>query len=178
MDPQQVTRDPNGTLRCRNCGFAYNLAPGQIVDQAVVGLEAVIAAVASTRLDIRHVRPSPRVWSVNAYTAHLAEAMEIVSGRVRLMVEHDRPTLQWYDENETAERGRFDERPADQSVRQLEQEITSFIDYAGSLPPEAWTRPGIHSTAGEVRVSDIAHDIPHELHHHAADIRRVGASVS
>lgn len=174
MDPTQVMRDADGTMRCRQCGFTYDLTEVQVAEQANAGMEAVREAVASTPKERRAVRPEPSVWSVNAYTAHLVDAAGVIMWRVRAIAEQNRPTLPYHDQDEAVEQGREDEIPAEDSVEQLEPIVSEFQRYVVDLPEGAWDRIGVHARAGEVRLSEIAHDMPHELLHHARDIRREG----
>jgi hypothetical protein len=177
MDPAQVTRDADGAMRCRECGFRYALSREAVIDGTESGLRAVTDAVAATPESSRNRRPAPEVWSVNAYTAHLDEAAGVIFGRVQAIAERDRPALQWYDQDQTATEGRFDERPADASLRGLTETVGQFTDYLRALPAGAWSRPGVHSRAGAVTLAEIAHDMPHELQHHAGDVHRVAKLV-
>jgi len=177
MDPSQVTRDERGVMLCRECGFSYNLEPGEIVRRSAGGLTVVREAVAGVPEAYRHLRPSAMVWSVNAYTAHLADAAAVILGRVHAIAEQDRPPLPYHDQDRAVEDGRGDEQPADASLIRLSETVTSFRDAINHLAPAQWDRVGIHARAGEVRLREIAHDMPHELEHHAVDIRRVGEEV-
>lgn len=177
MDAQQVVRDANGVMRCRECGFVYALSPDQIAERAGTGYDAVAAAVASVPEEYRAQRPAPRVWSVNAYTSHLADAAEVIHRRIVAIAEQDLPLLPNHDENEAVERTRADERPAEESLARLQHHVAAFRDTILALPLDAWDRAGMHSIVGEVRLREIAHDMPHELHHHAGDVRVVGGQV-
>ncbi len=173
MDTQQVQRDAAGTLRCRECGFAYALTPDQVADRTESGLAAVQAAVRGAPEDQRARRPAPAVWSVNAYTAHLADAMRMMQGRIQLIAARDRPALASHDQDQAVADGCFDARAAPAARADLTRTAQAIAACVRALPPDAWDRVGLHSEAGEVRLSDIAHDVPHELEHHAGDIRRL-----
>lgn len=177
MDPSQVSRDHTGTLRCCGCGFSYTLTPGEIIDRSRGGLDAVRAAVAGVPEAYRHLRPSPEVWSVNAYAAHLADAARVITDRVRAIAEEDRPLLPYHDQDRAVEDGHADEQAAEVSLLRLEDAVAAFRRVVMLLVPDQWDRVGVHERAGEVSLREIAHDLPHELEHHAMDIRRVGASV-
>ncbi len=177
MDTQQVVRDDTGTLRCRECGFPYALSPLAVAARADRELDAVREAVATVPVELRGYRPAPAVWSVNAYVAHLAEAAAVIAGRIQTIIAHNRPPLASYDQDQTARVGRFDERPADDSLIALRQTVSACTAEIRGLAPGSWARTGLHAEAGEVRLSDIAHDLAHELEHHATDIRRVSADV-
>jgi hypothetical protein len=177
MDPQQVVRGDDGVMRCTQCGFAYDHDAPETARLAGDGFEAFQFAVLGVPERLQARRPSPDVWSVNAYAAHMAEAATVIYERVRNITEQDRPTLEWYDESEAVERGNYDERPAVESLEPLRESVTAFRRFLEDLPPSAWDRVGIHSRAGEVRLSEIAQDMPHELEHHADDVIRIGAGT-
>jgi DinB superfamily len=174
VDPQQVTRNSNGDMQCRQCGFRYNHSAHEVAELSKSGYESVREVVEATPPDRANVRPAPHVWSVNAYTAHLAEASGVVLSRVRLIATEDRPAIAWYDENESVERNRLDERETAASLVGLQSNVKEFAAYLRGLPDEAWERVGVHSRAGAVRLAEIAHDMAHELQHHADDIRAIG----
>lgn len=178
MDPTQVERDEHGVMRCHQCGFAYNLDAESVAAESEEGLLAVEAAVREAPEDIRSTRPEPRVWSVNAYTAHLKSAATVISSRVAAILAQDRPALAYYDQDEEAEASNTDAIPAGESAAALRPVVERFVSVVRLLPAEAWDRVGLHERAGEVRLSEIAHDMPHELRHHAQDIRSVGRRVS
>jgi hypothetical protein len=174
MDPKQVLRDSNGVMRCRECGFTYNLDRDEVARRVGPNFEAVRLAVVASPADRRHIRPASTVWSINAYTAHLADAAGVINLRMRAIAETDRPELPYHDQDHAVEEARADERPAEESLAQLEESVQAFQWYLTALPPTAWERVGIHSKAGPIRLADVAHDMVHELEHHARDIRRIG----
>jgi hypothetical protein len=175
VDPTQVKRDPDGVMRCVRCAFRYDLGPAEVAERAGTGLQAVQKAVEATPEDRLGRRPAPDVWSVNAYTRHLADAAQVILNRVNTIAEQDRPALPYHDQDEEAAEVSADEIPARESLAPLEQRVRAFQDRIRSLPPDAWDRVGIHARAGEVRLSEIAQDMPHELEHHAMDIQSIGS---
>jgi hypothetical protein len=177
MDPQQVVRGDDGVMRCTQCGFAYDHDAEETARLAGDGFEAFQFAVIGVPERLQARRPAPDVWSVNAYAAHMAEAATVIYERVRNITEQDRPTLEWYDESEAVERGNYDERPAVESLEPLRESVAAFRRFLDDLEPGTWDRVGIHSRAGEVRLSEIAQDMPHELEHHADDVIRIGAGT-
>src|SRR5579884_4503438 len=121
MDPEQVIRDPEGRMRCRQCGFAYDLDPPAIAEATRAGLKAVETALDSVPESDRGRRVNSDVWSVNAYMAHLATAVTVITGRVRAIAEEDEPYLAYYDQDEEAEQRGTDSIPAGESLQALEQ---------------------------------------------------------
>jgi hypothetical protein len=178
MDPNQVERDPRGVMRCRQCGFAYNLQPGEVAAETESGLLAVEAAVAGTPPHTWSSRPEPTVWSVNAYAAHLDQAATVITSRVVAIASQDHPFLPYWEQDEAIESIDGDAISAEQSIARLRPTVERFVSAIRQLPAEAWDRVGRHERAGDVRLTEIAHDMPHELHHHAQDIRTVGQAVA
>ena len=174
MDPEQVQRGDDGVMRCTQCGFAYNHDSGETAEAAQDGLESFEFAVLAVPEAVQSKRPAPDVWSVNAYSAHMAEAATVIYERVRNIAEQDRPTLEWFDENESVQRGQYDERPAVESLAPLRESVAAFRRYLQDLPGGDWERIGVHSRAGDVSLAEIAQDMPHELRHHAEDVARIG----
>lgn len=174
MDPNQVKRDDDGTMRCIQCGFRYDLSPTQVAERAEAGVETVRQAVADTPMDRRSRRPAPDVWSVNAYARHLADATGVILQRIDLIIAENHPYLPYWDEAADAEEKNIDNSPADDSVPVLAEGVRVFGERMRSLPDGAWNRVGVHERAGEIRLSEIAHDMAHEVEHHAQDIRDVG----
>jgi hypothetical protein len=176
MDPNQVKRGPDGVMQCIQCGFRYDLNPTQVAERAEAGIEAVRQAVADTPMERRSRRPAPDVWSVNGYTRHLADATGVILQRIDLILAENHPFLPYWDEAADAEAKKIDDSPADDSIPVLAEGVRVFGARMRALPADAWNRVGIHERAGEVRLSEIALDMAHEIEHHAQDIRDVGSA--
>ena len=177
MDPTQVLRGDDGVFTCRECGFRYALSGAEIARVCATTVVEVRAAALAVPESLRARRTAPEVWSPNAYCAHLADASELIEGRARRIVSEDRPLLRGYDQDEAAVRGRYDEVSMDTSLPRIEAAVARFVSLVESLPEAAWQRVGMHEEAGELRLRELAHDMPHELTHHAGDLRRIGAEL-
>lgn len=177
MDPKQVRPDGEGVWRCGECGFEYNQSPAAVAIATANGLAEVQAALAQVPEAMRGQRPAREVWSVNAYMGHLADVGELVSERVRRIGTEERPFLLNQDQDARVADLGYDAVPANDSLVRLVPAASAFQLQMQSLPEGAWDRVGVHSTAGEVRMGQVAHDLPHELHHHAQDIRRIGRQL-
>lgn len=178
MDVNQVERDGDGVFRCRECGFRYALSPAEIARTCALAVRDVLDAAAAVPDSVRARRTAPAVWSPNAYCAHLADASELIEGRVRRIALEDRPLLPGYDQDGAAVEGDFDSVPMSSSLPRITVAVAHFVSLLNGLPVEAWQRVGVHEEAGDVVLRDVAHDMPHELLHHAGDLRRIGAELS
>jgi hypothetical protein len=182
VDPRQVHHDSRGILRCSQCGIGYDLdpgtAPGAVREQAA----GFVAAVTGVPASARDQRPDPRTWSVNGYAAHTADVLGLLTRRMRLILTEESPQLVGYDEDGEAARGRFDDVPAPQSVSALTERAADAVTGLEQVAadPDAdrlWQRRGVHLEQGELALWQVACDIVHELHHHAADVVAVGHRV-
>jgi len=178
MDRDQVLREPDGTFRCRECGFRYALSGAQIAATCTAAVVDVGDTARAIHTPLRERRPAPAVWSPNAYCAHLAEATELIELRVRRIATEDRPQLAGYDQDAAADDGGFDRVPMERTMPRIEAAVARFVSLVGGLGAADWQRIGVHEEVGEVRLVDIAHDMPHELTHHADDLRRIGAELA
>jgi hypothetical protein len=173
-----VLREPDGTFRCRECGFRYALTGPEMLAVVRENVGRVRQAARAIPVEVRGQRTAPEVWSPNAYCAHLADATELIESRVRRIATEDRPFLRGYDQDAAAEAGRFDEVPVEPSLDRVDAAAARFLEVIEVLPDDGWDREGVHQEAGAIRLRDIAHDMPHELIHHTGDLRRIGAELA
>jgi hypothetical protein len=178
VDPNQVVRDSDGAFRCRECGFRYALSGPEMIRVCGDGVHRFRTAALAIPVELRGRRSAPAVWSPNAYCAHMADAAELIEGRVRRVATEDGPFLAGYDQDDAAEQGRFDERPLEPSLERIDAAVSRFVDVVSNLDDVGWARSGNHEEAGAIRLVDIAHDMPHELTHHAGDLARIGADLA
>jgi len=178
VDPRQVVRQSDGTFQCRECGFRYALSGPEMVAVVREAVGQVREAALAIPVEVRGQRTAPQVWSPNAYCAHLADATELIEGRVRRIATEDRPFLRGYDQDAAALAGRFDEVPVEPSLDRVDAAAARFVEVIEALPAAGWELEGVHEEAGAIRLRDIAHDMPHELIHHTGDLRRIGAELT
>jgi hypothetical protein len=112
----------------------------------------------------------------------VAHVLERLTGRMRLLLTEDSPQIVGYDEDVEARRGRFDEVPAQQSAGAVTEHAADAVTVLEQVAadPDAdrlWQRRGTHLEQGELALWQVACDIVHELHHHAADVVAVGHRV-
>jgi hypothetical protein len=175
VDPHQVRAGDDGLLRCTQCGMAYDLEPGTAPEAVRREAAAFVAAVAGTPGSARDSRPEPRTWSVNAYAAHVADVLARLTDRLERILAEPSPELQGFDEDEQVRRGHFDDVPADRSATRVVEGAAAAVALLQRIAddPDAdrlWRRTGVHTEQGELAVWQVACDLAHELHHHAADV--------
>ncbi|MFP5334762.1 MAG: DinB family protein [Actinomycetes bacterium] len=182
MDPRQVHSGDDGLLRCSQCGMVYDLEPGDAPSAVRRRGADLVAAVTGTPAATRDQRPDPATWSVNAYAAHVADTLELLTTRVRRLLEEDDPDLPGYDQDAEARRRHFDDVPAQQSVVLVTERAAALVSVLEGVAadPDAerlWRRTGTHREQGPLALWQVVCDVVHELRHHAEDVVAVAHRV-
>lgn len=139
--------------------------------------EAAIAEVRAlgTRSSIA---PAPGEWSANEVLGHLIEAdRRGFVGRVRAVVEHDRPTFETWDQPVVAAARHDAERDPEELIAEFLFERETGLDFVAVLDPALFARTGIHPVVGDLSVSDLLHEWVHHDREHIAQMLAVTQSL-
>jgi hypothetical protein len=134
------------------------------VMKSTAGLVArLIDGVAADRLG----KPeAPGKWSVRHVIAHLADSEVVAAWRFRMILAHDKPPIQGYDQDAWAGSLWYEDAEPGESLdafRALRNWNLRLIEHAS---PEQLARVGVHSERGEESVAHLvklygAHDLLH-----------------
>jgi hypothetical protein len=139
-------RDPLDVLR----------ATPASVRQAVAGLPAGVVT-----------RPErPGKWSMSQVVQHLADAELVGAFRYRMILAHDRPAIQGYDQDRWAERLRYQDSDLDASLAQFSALRAANVRLLERATPDELRRVGVHEERGEESVDHLmrmyaGHDLVH-----------------
>lgn len=123
--------------------------------------------------------PAPGEWCVNEVIGHLIESERRgFNGRIRLILEGDRPTFEPWDQTAVARERKDCDRMA----------MSLFMEWMGlrhdsvvlvrSLTPAQLDRAGVHRKVGELRVRDLLQEwIHHDRDHTKQLLANVQARV-
>jgi hypothetical protein len=105
-------------------------------------------------------------WSVVEVIAHLADTELAYGYRLRMIVAHDRPEIQAYDQDAWAERLHYADRDPVAEIDRFALLRDANLDLLRGLSHEAWDRVGVHAERGEESVRRIhrmlaGHDLAH-----------------
>lgn len=117
-------------------------------------------------------------WSVAQVVQHLADSDLVWGWRVRLVLSHDRPAITGYDQDEWADRLRYDLADVDQAIDLFRAVRASNLRLLSRATPADLERVGIHSERGE---ESIAHMMKMYAGHdvlHLRQIERIRAAVT
>jgi hypothetical protein len=149
------------------------LSPAEIVALLRASTDAVVGEVRA--LGPRStIRPAPEEWCANEVVGHLIEADQRgFGGRIRTILELDRPILERWDQPGVARARRDHERDAEQLLRDFAAGRERDFEMIAGLDAAALRRTGIHPKVGELRVSDLLHEWVHHDREHLAQIQAV-----
>jgi len=155
---------------CAECGFdAGSYDPNDIVDTLHANAAEWVELLESN--DVRD-RPSPQHWSALEYGCHVRDVFVLFNERLRMMLEHDDPTYQNWDQDATAISERYnDQDPADVAPALLhaaESLAERFLTVAG----EMWQRTGTRSDGAKFTVHSFAQYLIHDPIHHLHDVHQ------
>ena len=117
-------------------------------------------------------------WSIAHVLQHLADSDLVWGWRVRLILAQDRPTITGYDQDLWAERLRYDQADAAESLATFDVLRRANLRLIDRMSPQDLKRVGVHAERGEESVEHLrrlyaGHDLLHLL-----QIERVRKAVS
>jgi hypothetical protein len=105
-------------------------------------------------------------WSARHCLAHLLDTEDVIVGRMRRVVEEERPFIRSIDAPARLRDGGYLTREWQDLLAEFEIVRAEGIAWLRSLPAAALDRVGDHDEAGEISVADIAHQWAyHDLMH-------------
>ena len=149
------------------------LSPAEIVLLLRASTEAVVVEVRA--LGPRStIRPARDEWCANEVVGHLIEAdRRGFGGRIRTILELDRPILASWDRPGVAKARRDHERDPEELLAELVGARETEFDFVAGLDDAALARTGAHPKVGELSVRDLLHEWVHHDREHLAQIQAV-----
>jgi hypothetical protein len=152
--------------------------PFEVLRTTAAALRQAVAGVS----DATAAKPEkPGKWSMRHVVQHLADAELVGAFRFRMIMAHDRPALQGYDQDLWAERLRYGDSDPAGRAGAVRRPSRRQPPAAGAYDPEERRRAGIHAERGEEIVEHMmrmyaGHDLVH-LRQLARIARAVGAEA-
>jgi len=144
--------------------------PESVIDPtvfAIVGATPAILRALFTQLppDARDAELDEG-WSARHCLAHVLDTEDVIVGRMRRIVEEQRPFIASIDAPARLRDGGYLDRDWQSLLSEFETRRAEGIAWLRRLPPQALQRVGDHDEAGEISVAGIAHQWAyHDLMH-------------
>lgn len=118
-------------------------------------------------------RPASGDWAIVETVAHLADVEERFLGRMRRILDEDRPALAAFDQAALAEERNYRSLPLEPEVQRFADLRAEQIALLEPLSAAAWARTGRHQEHGDVTIRDlVGHVVAHDSAH-LAEIARL-----
>ncbi len=155
---------------CPECGFdAGSFDPATIADALHANAATWVQLLEDDRV---RERPQPHQWSALEYGCHVRDLFVLFNERLRMMLEHDDPTYQNWDQNATAVSERYGEQdPADVTPALLHA-AESLAERFQTVEGDQWLRPGTRSDGAKFTVRTFAQYLIHDPVHHVHDVHQ------
>lgn len=111
-------------------------------------------------------REAPGKWSINHVLRHLADSEIVWGWRMRMALAHDRPPITGYDQDAWADRLRYGEADAAESIAEFGVVRAGNLRLLRQATPADMQRVGVHAERGEESVAHMmklyaGHDLLH-----------------
>jgi uncharacterized damage-inducible protein DinB/GNAT superfamily N-acetyltransferase len=130
-------------------------------------LRAVASQLTDDALDIA---PRPGAWTARQVIHHIADAHQVLAGRVRLILTEEQPPVKTFDENTWAELADAKTAPIEESMRILDGLHARLVRLLVSRPYEDLSREMLHPDQGLVKLDRLLSYLDWHGRHHTAQV--------
>lgn len=144
-------------------GLVGEAEPIEILARTESALREAIRGLSPTQLAQRE---APGRWSINHVLRHLADSEIVWGWRMRMALTHDRPPITGYDQDAWADRLRYGDANAEESLSEFAVLRAGNLRLLRQASPEDMKRVGVHAERGEESVAYMmklyaGHDLLH-----------------
>ncbi len=123
-------------------------------------------------------RTRPDRWSTLEYACHVHDVHQIYHDRVSQMLTDDDPLFENWDQDRSAEEGRYGEQLPSIIGPTLVASAYAISDLYASVPPLSWHRPGRRSDGHRFTIESLARYQLHDVVHHLHDVRHASRAAT
>ena len=149
----------------------------ELIAKYAGGYDEVMKALNGFPADSLGAHPIPGKWSAREIVHHLGDSESTSAWRLRKLLVEDNPLIQGYDQDQFANKLRYNERdmaPALEAFRCARETTMQVID---QMTEEDWKREGTHSESGRYTTEDWLTIYAKHAHNHAAQIQRLKEAI-
>jgi hypothetical protein len=135
-----------------------------VLEQTPIILEKLVHIASDDQLQWK---PSMERWSISEVLAHLAEAEALAfRDRVKMMLDHESPLLEAYDQNAAYTAGRYSGARARENLKIFCHERDRTLSWLRYIPAGMSSRTGRHAEYGPITVGQLMNEWAfHDLGH-------------
>ena len=137
------------------------------------GFSAVESALADFPSKKLTAKPLTGKWSAAEIVQHLADSEMTSAIRLRKLLTEDFPVIHGYDQDNYAERLRYNERDLAPALDAFRAARATSLQILQNLSEEDWQREGWHTEQGRYSVEKWLEIYAAHAHGHAEQIRRL-----
>ena len=137
------------------------------------GYQEVMNALDGFPADQLGAHPLPGKWSAREIVHHLGDSESTSAWRLRKLLVEDNPTIQGYDQDQFANRLRYNERDMTPALEAFRWARESTMQVIGLMTEDDWQRAGTHTESGRYTTEDWLKIYAAHGHNHAEQIRRL-----
>ncbi|HEU4507495.1 MAG TPA: DinB family protein [Pyrinomonadaceae bacterium] len=145
----------------------------ELIATYAAGYQEVMNALESFPADQLGAHPLPGKWSAREIVHHLGDSESTSAWRLRKLLVEDNPTIQGYDQDQFANRLRYNERDMEPALEAFRWARESTMQVIGLMTEDDWQRAGTHTESGRYTTEDWLRIYAAHAHNHAAQIRRL-----
>jgi hypothetical protein len=154
---------------CAECGFDPSAFEATDVPRLIRENIACWPLVLR-RADVA-VRPNDSTWSALEYAAHVRDVYRLFLVRLQLMLTKDDPEYANWDQDETANEGRYNEQNPETVSDELVEAGSALAAAFDGVSGAEWQRPGRRGDGARFTVASFAKYLAHDPQHHLWDVR-------
>lgn len=155
---------------CPDCGFD----PATVVPTSVprVLIEAAERFALALERPDAGVRTAPGVWSTVEYGQHVADVMEVMTGRLRLILDSGGAgtSFEDWDQDAAAVEKQYWQANAHVTTILIKERAIGAAEAWGEPTDEQWAWPGTRSNGSEFTAASLGRYLVHDLLHHLHDV--------
>jgi hypothetical protein len=161
---------------CDECGFEAAAFDRNLIPRAFRKNAQVWFALLADPGAAERTRPDR--WSTLEYACHVHDVHQLYHDRATQMLTEDNPLFENWDQDRTAEEGRYGEQLPAIVGPTLVAAAYAIGDLYASVPPLSWHRRGRRSDGREFTVESLARYQLHDVVHHLHDVRHASRAAT
>ena len=148
-----------------------------LIDKYKAGYDEVVDALKDFPAEHLTSHPLPGKWSAREIVHHLADSESTSAIRLRRLLTEDHALIQGYDQDEFAQRLKYNEREMGPALLAFQAARATTAQLFELMSEDDWKRVGEHSESGPYSTEDWLLIYAEHAHNHAMQIRRLLEAV-